>query len=80
MQIYCPKCKARTEFYEIDDGPDVDDEQLAYTSYNCEICNMHLDGNNKNWYDGNEVACYLHLENAKAYMTKEEYNNIQKTI
>ena len=42
--MYCPKCKAITEFYEIDDGPDVDDSQLTYTSYNCEVCNIHLDG------------------------------------
>ena len=76
--MYCPKCKANTEFYEIDDGPDVDDNHIAYTSYNCEICNIHLDGKNKNWYHGEEVSCYLHVEHAKPYMTNEEYAKIKK--
>ena len=78
MEMYCPKCKTMTEFFEIDDGPDVDDEKIAYISFNCEICNSHLDGNNKNWYDGNEVACYLHLKYSKPFMTSEEYEKIPK--
>ena len=75
--MYCPKCKTTTEFYEIDDGPDVDDSQVTYTSYNCEICNIHLDGKNKNWYHGEEVSCYLHVDHAEPYMTSEEYNKIK---
>jgi len=74
MEKFCPKCKKNTEFYEIDDGPDVDDDHLTYTSYNCELCNLHLDGKNNNWYNGDEVSCYLHLEHAKPYMTGEEYS------
>ena len=76
--MYCPKCKTNKEFYEIDDGPDVQNEELAYTSFNCETCNIHLDGKNRNWYDGDEVACYLHLEYATPYMTKEEYEKISR--
>ena len=75
---YCPKCKTSTEFYEIDDGPDVDDDKIAYTSYNCGICNLHLDGKNNNWYNGEDVSCYLHIEWAKPYMTSREYNKIAK--
>ncbi len=76
--MYCPKCKTNTEFYEIDDGPDVDDSKLTYTSYNCEVCNIHLDGKNKNWYNGEEVSCYLHVELAEPYMKNEEYIKIKK--
>lgn len=78
MEMFCPKCKSNTEFYEIDDGPDVEDTTISYISYNCEVCNSHLDGNNKNWYDGNEVVCYLQLEYAKPFMTSTEYDKIQK--
>ena len=43
MKMYCPKCKENSEFYEIDDGPDVDDDTIAYTSYNCEaVSYTHL--------------------------------------
>ena len=80
MLRFCPKCKKKTEFYEIDDGPDVDDEQVTYTSYNCEICNIHLDGSNDTWYDGDEVSCYLHIEYAKPFMTAEEFKKLQKSI
>ena len=78
MEMFCPKCKANTEFYEIDDCPDVEDTSISYISYNCEVCNSHLDGNNKNWYDGNEVVCYLQLEYAKPFMTSVEYEKILK--
>ncbi len=78
MKMYCPKCNMNTEFYEIDDGPDVDDDKLTYFSYNCEVCNLHLDGKNNNWYDGEDVSCYLHVDNAKPYMTSEEYDEIKK--
>ncbi|MGD2106959.1 MAG: hypothetical protein PVH93_05060 [Nitrosopumilaceae archaeon] len=78
MEMYCPKCKSKTEFYEIDDGPDVDDDTIAYTSYNCDVCNIHLDGNNRNWYNGDEVVCYQQLEKAIPYMTSEEYNRLAK--
>jgi len=73
MNMFCPKCKMNREFYEIDDGPDVDDDKLTYMSYNCEVCNIHLDGKNKNWYNGDEVSCYLHIERVKPYLTSEEY-------
>ena len=76
--MYCPKCKKNTEFYDIDDGPDVDDDKLTYTSFNCEVCNLHLDGKNKNWYNGEDVSCYLHVERAKPYMTSVEYDKITK--
>lgn len=76
--MYCPKCKSVTDFYEIDDGPDVDDEKITYISYNCEVCNIHLDGNNHNWYNGEEVSCYLHLEFAIPFMTSKEYQRITK--
>jgi hypothetical protein len=76
--MYCPKCKKNTEFYEIDDGPDVDDDKLTYFSYNCEECNLHLDGNNNNWYNSEDVSCYLHVDHATPYMTSEEYNKIKK--
>ncbi|HUU48462.1 MAG TPA: hypothetical protein VMW55_06740 [Nitrosopumilaceae archaeon] len=66
------------EFYDIDDGPDVADEKLTYFSYNCEICNIHLDGKNKNWYDSEDVSCYLQVEQAKPYMTSEEYSRNAK--
>ena len=78
--MYCPKCKTDTEFYEIDDGPDVDDDKLTYTSYNCEVCNLHLDGKNNNWYSGEDVACYLQVERAKPYITSIEYEKITKDI
>ena len=73
MRLYCPKCKKTCDFFEIDDGPDVAQDEPTYISYNCENCNIHLDGKNKNWYNGDEVSCYLHLIYAKPYMTKEEY-------
>jgi len=76
--MYCPKCKKNTEFYDIDDGPDVDDDNLTYTSYNCEVCNLHLDGKNKNWYNCEDVSCYLHVGQAKPYMTSVEYDKITK--
>jgi len=76
--MFCPKCKGNTEFYEIDDGPDLQENELTYMSYNCEICNIHLDGKNNNWYNGDEVSCYLHLKHAKPFMTNEEYNSISK--
>jgi hypothetical protein len=76
--MYCPKCKKNTEFYDIDDGPDVDDDTLTYTSYNCEVCNLHLDGKNQNWYNSEDVSCYLHVERAKPYMTSIEYTRITK--
>jgi len=76
--MYCPKCRKETEFYEIDDGPDVDDNTIAYISYNCEECNLHLDGNNRNWYLGEEVSCYLQLEHATPYMTSEEYHRVSQ--
>ena len=76
--MYCPKCKKNTEFYEIDDGPDVDDDKLTYFSYNCEVCNLHLDGNNNNWYNGEDVSCYLHVDHVTPYMTSEEYDKIKK--
>ena len=78
MNIYCPKCKTGREFYEIDDGPDVADEKLTYFSYNCKICNIHLDGKNKNWYDGEDVSCYLHVDLVKPYMTSEDYSRNAK--
>ena len=62
------------EFYELDDGPDVDDNTLTYFSYNCQFCNWHGDGNNNNWYNGDDVACYLHVKHAKPFMTSEEYD------
>ncbi len=74
MKMYCPKCKINREFYELDDGPDVDDDSLTYFSYNCQFCNLHLDGNNNNWYNGDDVACYLHLAHAKPFMTSKEYD------
>ena len=74
--MYCPKCKKSSDFFEIDDGPDVDDDKVAYISYNCEICNVHLDGKNNNWYNGDEVACYLHTDYSKPYMTSEEYKKV----
>ncbi len=61
------------DFYEIDDGPDVDDDKLTYLSYNCQFCNLHLDGNNKNWYNGEDVACYLHVDLVEPFMTSKEY-------
>ena len=73
LEMLCPKCKRICDFFEIDDGPDVEDDSLTYISYNCENCNIHLDGKNKNWYNGDEVACYLHLDHAKPFMTREEY-------
>ena len=76
MKMFCPKCKINREFFEIDDGPDVADEKLTYFSYNCEICNIHLDGKNQNWYNGEDVSCYLHVKNAKPFMTSEEYARI----
>jgi len=79
MNMYCPKCKMDREFYEIDDGPDVADENLTYFSYNCEICNIHLDGKNKNWYNSEEVSCYLHVGQAKPFMTSAEYYRNLKT-
>ena len=79
MKMYCPKCKRNQEFYEIDDGPDVDDDSLTYFSYNCQICNLHLDGNNKNWYNGEDVACYLHVLHATPFMTSEEYDKAKNS-
>jgi hypothetical protein len=80
MKMYCPKCKMKREFYEIDDGPDVADEKLTYFSYNCEMCNVHLDGKNKNWYNGDDVSCYLHVDHAQPYMTSEEYSRTAKPV
>ena len=78
LKIYCPRCKATTEFYEIDDGPDIDDETLTYISFNCEVCYIHLDGKNKNWYNSEDVSCYLHVGRATPFMTSEEYAKISK--
>lgn len=79
MNMYCPRCKMNQDFYEIDDGPDVADEKFSYFSYNCEICYIHLDGKNKNWYSSEDVSCYLHVEQAIPYMTSEEYDKISKS-
>ena len=79
MKMYCPKCKTERDFFEIDDGPDVDDDTLTYFSYNCEVCYIHLDGKNKNWYNSEEVSCYLHVDHAKPFMTSEEYIRVTKS-
>ena len=77
--MYCPKCKKNTAFYEIDDGPDIDDDKLTYFSYNCEVCNLHLDGNNNNGYNGEDVSCYLHVDHVTPYMTSEEYDETRSS-
>jgi len=71
--LVCPRCGNKNineTFYERDCGPDTWDDDIAYTSYICDKCELWYDGWKDEWLinkDGTNVEDWIESEDAIEY-------------
>jgi len=77
MNIFCPHCKCKREFDDLDEGPDSYEDDISYTSYVCNTCQIYCNGWTDDWFE--EGTRWQEVDyNLKPLFTSEQYDELEK--
>lgn len=76
-ELFCPRCKCKQQFQELDEGPDGYEDDITYASYVCEKCEIYCHGWSYNWYE--EGTRWTQVDyDLEPLFTSEQYDELEK--